>query len=258
MKVFIISPEELYPSGEGAQLTARLEGERFHYLVRVRRLDLGSVFEAVLNDQKMQALILSKDATSVWVSLTPLVAPPADFPRLHLMAALLKGRKLDDVVRQAAELGTAVFQPLQTEHCVAKWQDDQPEARLKRWNTLAREACQQSGSYPVMEVRPAQTLEVVLRQWDKRGPLLFFHQAPLAKASLHGYLSCRPSHIGILIGPEGGFSQHETDFLMNQGANPVWFGPTVFRAETASTAALAAVKILLLESSTWTIPSSKM
>ena len=258
MKVFVITSEELNPSEAGTLLTARLKGERFHYLVRVRRLDVGAVFEAVLNDQKMQALILSKDAASVEVSLTPLVAPSADFPRLHLMAALLKGRKLDDVVRQAAELGTAVFQPLQTEHCVAKWQEDQPDVRLKRWGTLAREASQQAGAYPVMEVHPAHSLEEVLRQWNDRGPLLFFHQTPLAKASLHGYLSCRPSHIGILIGPEGGFSQHETDFLRNHGASPVWFGPTVFRAETASTAALAAVKILLLESSEWITPSSKM
>ncbi len=258
MKVFVLYPEEVHSSGGEAPLTAQLEGERFHYLVHVRRLGVGDLFEAVLNEQKMQAKLIFLDATSLKLSLTPEATPETSFPQLHLMAGLLKGRKLDDVVRQAAELGTTTFQPLQTEHCIAKWHEDQPTARLNRWSAIAREACQQSGAYPVMAIQPAVTLEVAVRQWENRGPLLFFHQSPLAKASLHGYLSSRPSQIGLLIGPEGGFSQQETDFLRKHGASPVWFGPTVFRAETACTAALAAVKILLLESSSWTIPSSKM
>ncbi|NNM67951.1 MAG: 16S rRNA (uracil(1498)-N(3))-methyltransferase [Spirochaetales bacterium] len=256
MKQFVLEPgpETCSADGEGRY---RVLGAAFHYLVRVRRLGQGSRFNVLLDGKTHEATLLEVDVSSAVIQLfkPENLRQDAFGVDLQLWASLLKGRKLDEVVRQAGELGTAVFQPIVSEHCVARWEDEKPRAKLDRWKAIAKEAAQQSGAPRVMEVRSPVSIQEAVADWSKKGPLLFFHQVPLVKASLHGYLSSRPSAVAVLIGPEGGFSERETELLTAEGGSAVWFGPTVLRAETAGTAALAAVKILLLEQLEWTIPS---
>ena len=50
---------------------------------------------------------------------------------------------------------------------------------------------------------------------------------------------------GLLIGPEGGFTETELDGLANLPfVNPVSLGPRVLRADTAALAALAVIQAL--------------
>jgi 16S rRNA (uracil1498-N3)-methyltransferase len=68
---------------------------------------------------------------------------------------------------------------------------------------------------------------------------------------LHSYLESLPAEIGILVGPEGGFSEEETNFCLDAGLNPVYLGSNVLRTETAALYALASVQILILERDEW-------
>ena len=256
MKQFVLEPGSAACSADG-EGRYRVSGTAFHYLVRVRRLGPGSRFSVLLDGKTHEATVLEVGASSACIQLFKRETPQPDAFSLDLQlwASLLKGRKLDEVVRQAGELGATVFQPVVSEHCVARWEDEKPHAKLDRWKAIAKEAAQQSGAASVMDVRSPVSVQEAVAGWGKKGPLLFFHQVPLVKASLHGYLSSRPSAVAVLVGPEGGFSERETELLTAEGGSAVWFGPTVLRAETAGTAALAAVKILLLEQLEWTIPS---
>jgi 16S rRNA (uracil1498-N3)-methyltransferase len=58
----------------------------------------------------------------------------------------------------------------------------------------------------------------------------------------------------MVVGPEGGLSPAEVEHFQAQGALPVWLGPFVLRAETASLYAVAAVNTILQETPEWTIP----
>jgi 16S rRNA (uracil1498-N3)-methyltransferase len=57
--------------------------------------------------------------------------------------------------------------------------------------------------------------------------------------------------VNLLIGPEGGFSEKEIEYILGLGFSAVSLGETVLRVETAALYAAAAVKILLLESKLW-------
>ena len=57
--------------------------------------------------------------------------------------------------------------------------------------------------------------------------------------------------MAILIGPEGGLSEKETDFLLASGFFPVYLGENVLRTETAAIYAQGAVKTILLEKEKW-------
>ena len=52
--------------------------------------------------------------------------------------------------------------------------------------------------------------------------------------------------VGILIGPEGGFSDDERELLLKQGfVVPISLGPRILRADTAAVAALALVQAII-------------
>ena len=52
--------------------------------------------------------------------------------------------------------------------------------------------------------------------------------------------------IGILIGPEGGFSETERTLLLSQDfVIPISLGPRILRADTAAVAALALVQAII-------------
>jgi len=52
--------------------------------------------------------------------------------------------------------------------------------------------------------------------------------------------------VGILIGPEGGFSDEERELLLAQPfVVPISLGPRILRADTAAVAALAVVQSII-------------
>jgi 16S rRNA (uracil1498-N3)-methyltransferase len=50
--------------------------------------------------------------------------------------------------------------------------------------------------------------------------------------------------VSLLIGPEGGLSDSEIDFALNNGFNPLTLGPRVLRTETAPLAAISILQSL--------------
>ena len=57
----------------------------------------------------------------------------------------------------------------------------------------------------------------------------------------------RPTHIHVLTGPEGGFTESEVAEATRCGAHIVSLGPTIMRAETAPIIALGSINALYWE-----------
>ena len=57
----------------------------------------------------------------------------------------------------------------------------------------------------------------------------------------------RPTHIHVLTGPEGGFTDSEVAEATRGGAHIVSLGPTIMRAETAPIIALGSINALYWE-----------
>lgn len=195
----------------------------------------------------------------------PPAAWAAPLPRIVLAVGMLKGSKLDEVARAAAEAGVSCIAPLASERAVPRGEF---AGRLSRLRRVVAEALGQSGS-PVATVvsEPLSVAEFIElypaavhddRPDDRAdGPPvgrlgLAFHEAPLAEASLHRYCSRAPGEIAACVGPEGGFSPAELAAFADGGYRLAWLGPSVLRAETAAVFALASIRALCLERHEWT------
>jgi 16S rRNA (uracil1498-N3)-methyltransferase len=130
---------------------------------------------------------------------------------------------------------------------------------VERWRRIIKEARQQSGSSVATEIAAPCTVEALLDYWEtlkgrgRRSLGIIFHQDPLAQGGFHDYLNDNPDLVVLAIGPEGGFSPEEVAEFLAAGFKPLVIGNTILRTETAALYAAAAVRIILLEKTAWTL-----
>jgi 16S rRNA (uracil1498-N3)-methyltransferase len=228
-----------------------------HYLLHVRRLREGDELpggDARGNRYVLKILrILEEGGCELAVDPVKNAAPrsiPSETPLIILQPCLLKGKKMDTVLRQATEAGAAAIQPLISRNTVAKPREE--GQKEDRWQKILKEAAQQSGNSGIPSLSPP-------RELSKLSPLqagelgLYFHEKALDNKSLHGYLEKPYNTIYLLLGPEGGLSVDETAFLDGIGYQPVHLGSNVLRAETAAVFALGAVMTIVGEQKLWSM-----
>jgi 16S rRNA (uracil1498-N3)-methyltransferase len=230
-----------------------VEGKDYHYLRHVLRLKKGDSFQGIDRRGDIYNVKLS-DVSKRTMTLEIISGESARALNcdIILLQCLLKGRKMDTVVRMATEMGVRRIVPVVSDYTVVKPAENTAgKAKLKRWRTIAEQAVQQSGSSVVPEISEPVPLDRGFASWEMNGLCMFCHQESVDDVSLHELLAGAPGSVTLLIGPEGGLSDRELPLLKEQGFIPVNLGENILRAETAAMYTLAAVKIILLEKKVW-------
>jgi 16S rRNA (uracil1498-N3)-methyltransferase len=254
MKKYVL-PREIGPNG-----LVPVSGDEYHRLRRVLRVKPGSVFRGVTadgTDCSVRVREIHDAEDSLILEVLPNTygkAKAAGSSRtagsgsgITLFQGVLKGAKLDLVVRQATETGVEKIVLFESEYCQRSI-----GSRQDRWKRIIREAVQQSDAPIIPEIAGPvglRDLPDCTTETDCVG--LFFHQEPLGQTSLHRYLDRLCSRVRIVIGPEGGLSAQDMQILEEKGYKPVFLGQQVLRSETAVVFALGAVQIIRMESSEW-------
>jgi len=152
--------------------------------------------------------------------------------------AMLKGRKMDTLIRMATELGISRWVPFFSERSVPTPDKKRQAARLDRWNRIAREALKQCGRERLMEISTPVSMEAVLDQGrDCRRKIIFWECASGSQDPV------APTHEGpvesliVVVGPEGGFSAGEIESARALGYETASLGPRILKADTAAIAA---------------------
>ncbi|MEP7240151.1 MAG: 16S rRNA (uracil(1498)-N(3))-methyltransferase [Devosia sp.] len=166
--------------------------------------------------------------------------PPSD---LWFGFAPLKVGRLDYVVQKATEMGAGVIQPVITEYTQTR------RLRFDKLEAWALDAAQQCEVLALPRLAAEIELRPLLDSWRSTQGLRRLIVADEASASASpvvaiGGLAGLP--VGILVGPEGGFSDAERKLLLAQDfVVPISLGPRILRADTAAVAALAVVQSII-------------
>ena len=262
MRIYLL-PKEF--SGEPL---LRIEGKEAHYLTKVLRMQVGSRFAGRDHKGKIWDLEIThkdKNACSLSCALAgeevletsdDLPAYNGPLPSLSLYQCLCKGKKMEQIVRQATELGTARIIPVQSVHCVvdlSKKEVDELTGKKDRLQAMVKEAIQQSGSAVPTTIEPTLRLTEVVEDWHGQGLGLFFHQLPITDqqtlaAAVYSYAREKgpQAPIAVLIGPEGGLSDEEVQLLIHGGFKPIHLKTNILRAETAAIYALSSIQVVML------------
>ncbi|MDF1568035.1 MAG: 16S rRNA (uracil(1498)-N(3))-methyltransferase [Spirochaetaceae bacterium] len=264
MKQFIL-PFEVDSDDVEVEKTHTLGGRDFHYLIRVRRGVVGDRIPARSRDggrtYEMELLRIGREACSVSLHPTQPISAVRKMtvsfePNITLIPAVTKGKKMDLSLRQAVECGALAVWPFLSRYSQVKFHDEKDLlAKTQRWERICVEALQQCGGTKATDLSMPRGLEDILAEWGKRGPLFFLHEKKpdetTPEKSLHGYLAKIPEEMAIMVGPEGGLSDDETERLLEFGAHPIYLGHRVLRAETAVVYGLAAITTIIREKAAW-------
>lgn len=171
----------------------------------------------------------------------------AVIPRLEIFQSIIKKDNFEFIVEKCTEIGVSAFHPLISERSEKK------NLNIERLNKIAKEASEQSGKTKLPEIFEPQALEKAVSEFDGELLVLDFDGEPLdvslrcvRHSTSKGGSTKRSnpgSRIGILIGPEGGWSDNERIWFEEKGIKSFSLGPQILRAETA---AIAASAIILL------------
>jgi 16S rRNA (uracil1498-N3)-methyltransferase len=222
--------------------SVRLDEKASHHLARVLRASVGDKI-ILFNGQggEFSAVITQIDKKSVTVSLTEFIPREVESPiNIHLAQGMARGEKMDFIVQKAVELGATRITPLLTERCNVRLDSAREEKRVQHWQAVVTSACEQSGRNRLPELDAPLSLKDWLSQVKAD---YCFVLSPHVKQKLPA--KTLPDHavIVVLIGPEGGLSDHEVNMAIDHGFLPLNLGPRVLRTETAAIAAIAALQL---------------
>ncbi|WP_019223407.1 16S rRNA (uracil(1498)-N(3))-methyltransferase [Bartonella rattaustraliani] len=213
----------------------KIEGAQASYLIRVLRMREGA--EILLfngQDGEWLARLIMVEKKFVVVRVIHQERLQTAYSNLIYCFSPLKNARLDYMVQKAVEMGVSVLQPVVTHHTQVT------RINMARMEANVIEASEQCGILSLPECLSAVSLAKLLSCWDETQPLFFCdetHKSHNVLPLLKKHEMTRP---GVLIGPEGGFSEEEHKFLKKHPfVIPISLGPRILRADTAAVAALA-------------------
>jgi len=214
-----------------------LPGDQAHYITHVLRKKTGDpvrLFNGRGGEWKSTIDSVTKKSTGVRIDTLIRPYNPA-LRRIHFLFAPIKKQRQDWMIEKAVELGATDFHPVLTQNTEVR---DINEDRL---HTQICEAAEQNERLDIPALHPLKKLEPVLSGWNKTIPLLSCVERSYKTPALDAIKD--KSDIAFLVGPEGGFTREEKEYLTAH-TTPVTLGDTVLRCETAAVMMLSLLKVL--------------
>ena len=146
---------------------------------------------------------------------------------IDVAMGILKNDKMNLAIQKLTEIGVNKIIPLKTERVVVKIND-----KKETWDVVVRETLKQCRGIKFTEITPVKKLaEVDYSKYDK---IIFAYENSDESKSLSEIIEKEDKNILYIIGPEGGITQEEVDFLKNNKAIEISLGKRILRAETAA------------------------
>jgi len=239
-------PRLYLPGDYAPEQVIALSKEQVHYVLTVLRLKNQHPVE-VFNGQDLQAkgTLIVTGRRSADLCIETVSSPTVESPlNTILVQSISRGDRMDTSIQKAVELGVTAIQPIFSERCDVKLNDDKLEKRRTQWQQIVISACEQSGRCRVPEILPIQTYSDWLTNLDESA-VFGLVMDPYAKHKLQTATPPPANQpIYLLVGPEGGLTAQEVEQACQKGLTAIQLGPRVLRTETAGPAILAGIQIV--------------
>ena len=146
--------------------------------------------------------------------------------------ALVTEQKFDLIIQKLTELGVSKIIPLKMERSIVKIDNNREDKKITRWQNICKEASEQSHRNIVPNITNIMSIKD-LEKCNEDIKLV----CSLTEDSLpiNNYIGKgKNQSILVVIGPEGGITQKETETLNSYGFKNITLGKRVLRVETAA------------------------
>jgi 16S rRNA (uracil1498-N3)-methyltransferase len=249
-KRFFVSPESI----QGDQVS--ITGNLVHQLCHVLRMRQGDQL-VLLDDSGWEYAVelgeINKERIMGRV-LHRTLATGEPRTKITLYQGVLKGHHLEWVWQKGTEIGIVEFVPMICERCLMSSLDDISTAKTARWKRIIQEAAEQAHRGRIPHLQPPMLFSQAcdhtrrgglnLMLWEEESEetlrhLLYPEQSAEWNLGEKRKSARRPFSIGLLVGPEGGFTREEIELARGYGIRTLTLGKRILRAETAGLVAAA-------------------
>jgi 16S rRNA (uracil1498-N3)-methyltransferase len=242
------APRFFVPGLDPGDEVVMLPRDEAEHLTRVLRLGVGdtiAVFDGL--GHEFLAKVAGVAGREVKVHLLSRVEPVAEsVVPITLVQAVLKGDKMDDVVRDAVMLGVSAIQPIVTRRTEITVAAVLRGARVERWERVALASVKQSRRAVVPEIRTPLAFDTFLREPRPSLELMLMEPGPGGAVEPLSALRDQPAPFdaSIWVGPEGGWDDRERTAAREHGARLVSLGRRTLRADAVAVAAISVLEFL--------------
>lgn len=240
LKCFLVS-SSLAPKST----TVVLPREETHHLKNVLRIRKGQL--CLLFDSEGHEFVsrierfLADDRSEV--SLLESVVKNTSSLQLSVAQAIPQDRKMDEIARQAAELGVYEIIPLITERTIVRMTQDKSTKVIARWQRIAKQTLKQSRLSRPPKISQLTTLDALSQNLDSYEHV-FILDTSTGTVPIKKYSSQKINHVLLIIGPEGGFTEDELKKVEYLGAKRISLGEGILKTDTAFVAAVSFFKLI--------------
>ncbi len=210
----------------------KLNQNDIHHIKTVMRMNIGDLIEVIYNEKLHICRIdeLNKDNVNISV-----VEEKEDNNELakHITIAfsITKEDKIDLILQKCTELGIKEFIPVEMSRCNIKIDKNKVDKKIDRWNSICKEAAEQSKRNIIPKVNKIHILKDLINlDYDLKVVCSVNQDVINIKNVLHNNANC--DKIIFVIGPEGGISNEEEKFLEENNFIRTSLGKRVLRTET--------------------------
>ncbi len=157
---------------------------------------------------------------------------------IDLYQGLPKSDKMEFIIQKTTELGVKSIFPVDMERCVVKIDKKSELKKLERWQKISEVAAKQSKRDIIPKVENIIKIEDICKNTSKYDIILLAYENENTKTIKDELRKLDKNideniNIGIIIGPEGGFSESEVNKLIEANAKCISLGKRILRTETA-------------------------
>ena len=224
-----------------------ITGADAHHLIHAVRIRVGEKLRVSAPDGKNYLCAVAEIGDSFLQAdiVSDLVS--TELPaRILLFQAIPKGDRMETIIEKTVELGVSEIIPVSMQYCVVRLTKEKGESKVRRWQAIAENAARQSKRSALPVVRGVLSFPEALDSFLQCDLKLFPYENERGMEGTRDALSAvRPGQtIGIMIGPEGGFSLEEVA-AVEKKARSLSLGKRILRTDTAAITAVSAVMLAL-------------
>ena len=226
-----------FPGKLSLKSPVKLENKQVHYLINVMRKKIDDsilVFNSV--DGEFLAIISEIYKNTIIIDIIKKIRDVKIENDIWLLFAPVKKSPTEYIVQKATELGVSKIIPIITERTITK------NLNLNRMQDIAIESSEQCDRITIPEICAVKKLKDLILNWDNDRIIFFCDETIRNKDVVKiDFQNLSTKSFGaILVGPEGGFSANETNYLRQKKfIRPIDLGPRILRSDTAVIAALS-------------------
>ena len=202
-----------------------------HHIINVMRMKINDRIEIVYDEKVYLCEINDISKKDVSYSVKDIIDVNNELPvKVTIAVSLVNEKKLDFILQKCTELGVYDFILVNSDRSKIKI-DGKEKKKIERWNTITKEAAEQSHRNIKPIVRDIMSINDVSKlDYDLKLTCSTKENEKTIKNVLQNSTNC--DRIIIVVGPEGGLTVSEEEKLEKNGFIPVTLGNLILRTET--------------------------